>query len=68
LHALLVTDVRQYRNGVRGPGKYAGSVGNWVNGRLLQAIGSRRGFDVSFAPFAYRTGANIMTMTARARD
>ena len=67
-HDLFVTDVHQYLNGFRGPGKYDGSVVNWVNGRLLQAIGSRRGFDVSFAPFAYRTGANIMTMTARARD
>src|SRR5712691_9178800 len=67
-HDLFVTDIHQYLNGFRGPGKYDGSVVNWVNGRLLAAIGSRRGFDVSFAPFAYRTGANIMTMTARARD
>jgi hypothetical protein len=67
-HDLFVTDVHQYLNGFRGPGKYDGSVVNWVNGRVLQAIGSRRGFDVSFAPFAYRTGANVMTMTAHARD
>jgi hypothetical protein len=67
-HDLFVTDVHQYLNGFRGPGKYDGSVVNWVNGRLLAAIGSRRGFDVSFAPFAYRSGANVMTMTARARD
>ena len=67
-HDLFVTDVHQYLNGFRGPGKYDGSVVNWVNGRLLAAIGSRRGFDVSFAPFAYRAGANVMTMTARARD
>jgi hypothetical protein len=67
-HDLFVTDMHQYLNGFRGPGKYDGSVVNWVNGRLLAAIGSRRGFDVSFAPFAYRTGANVLTMTARARD
>ena len=67
-HDLFVTDVHQYLSGFRGPGKYDGSVVNWVNGRLLAAIGSRRGFDVSFAPFAYRTGAHVMTMTARARD
>src|SRR6266849_652151 len=67
-HDLFVTDLRQYLNGFRGPGKYDGSVVNWVNGRLLAAIGSRRGFDVSFAPFAHRTGANVLTMTARARD
>ena len=67
-HDLFVTDMHQYLNGFRGPGKYDGSVVNWVNGRLLAAIGSRRGFDVSFAPFAHRTGANVVTMTARARD
>ena len=67
-HDLFVTDVHQYLDGFRGPGKYDGSVVNWVNGRLLAAIGSRRGFDVSFAPFAHRVGANVLTMTARARD
>ncbi|MBV9582703.1 MAG: hypothetical protein JO057_29305 [Chloroflexi bacterium] len=67
-HDLFVTDVHQYANGFRGPGKYDGSVVNWVNGRLLSAIGNRRGFDVTFAAFAHRTGANVLTMTARARD
>jgi hypothetical protein len=67
-HDLFVTDIHQYVNGFRGPGKYDGSVVNWVNGRLLAAIGSRRGFDVSFNAFAHRTGANVLTMTARARD
>jgi hypothetical protein len=67
-HDLFVTDVHQYANGFRGPGKYDGSVVNWVNGRLLAAIGNRRGFDVTFAAFAHRTGANVLTMTARARD
>jgi hypothetical protein len=67
-HDLFVTDVHQYANGFRGPGKYDGSVVNWVNGRLLAAIGNRRGFDVGFAAFAHRTGANVLTMTARARD
>jgi hypothetical protein len=67
-HDLFVTDIHQYLDGFRGPGKYDGSVVNWVNGRLLAAIGSRRGFDVTFAPFAHRTGADVLTMTARARD
>jgi hypothetical protein len=67
-HDLFVTDIHQYANGFRGPGKYDGSVVNWVNGRLLAAIGSRRGFDVSFAAFAYRTGANVLTMTVHSRD
>ena len=67
-HDLFVTDIHQYVNGFRGPGKYDGSVVNWVNGRLLAAIGSRRGFDVTFNAFAHRTGANVLTMSARARD
>jgi hypothetical protein len=67
-HDLFVTDIRQYATNFRGPGKYDGSVVNWVNGPMLAAIGSRRGFDVTFEPFAYRSGANVLTMTAKARD
>lgn len=66
-HDIFVTDPHQYRSGFRGPGKYDGSVVNWVNGPLLAHIGARRGFDVAFAPFA-RTGSNIVTMTADVRD
>jgi hypothetical protein len=39
-----------------------------VNGPLLQLFANRRGFDVSFAPFKERPGANIKTMTAQVRD
>jgi hypothetical protein len=66
-HDIFVTDVHQYRTGFRGPGKYDGSIVNWVNGPLLAHIGARKGFDVGFAPFA-RTGSNIITMTADVRD
>jgi hypothetical protein len=66
-HDLFVTDPQQYRNGFRGPGKYDGSVVNWVNGPLLAHLGARKGFDVSFAPFQ-RSGSNIVTMTADVRD
>ena len=31
-------------------------------------VARRRGFDVQYAPFAHRSGANIMTLTARVRD
>jgi hypothetical protein len=67
-HDLVVTDVAAYREGFRGPGKYDGSVVNWVNGPLLAHIGRRRGFDVAYAPFAHRVGTNIVTMTAQVRD
>lgn len=67
-HDLFARDVGAYRTGFRGPGKYDGSVVNWVNGPLLAHVGRRRGFDVTYAPFAHRTGTNIVTMTAQVRD
>ncbi len=67
-HDLFVTDVEQYRTGFRGPGKYDGSVVNWVNGPLLAVIGRRYGFDVHFQPFAHRAGSYITTLTARVRE
>ncbi|MCW2720639.1 hypothetical protein [Pseudonocardia sp.] len=66
-HDLFATDPHQYRDGFRGPGKYDGSVVNWVNGPLLAHIGARKGFDVAFTPFA-RAGSSITTMTADVRD
>lgn len=67
-HDLFVTDMRGYRTHFRGPGKYDGSVVNWVNGPLLAHVGRRKGFDVGFAPFRHRGGGNIVTMTAQVRD
>ncbi|WP_169948174.1 hypothetical protein [Microbispora sp. H11081] len=67
-HDIFVTDVQSYRTHFRGPGKYEGSVVNWVNGPLLAHVGRRNGFDVHYAPFAHRSGGNIVTMTAQVRD
>jgi len=67
-HDLFVTEAGQYRTGFYGPGKYDGSVVNWVNGPLLQLFASRRGFDVRFTQFKRRAGSNIKTMTAQVRD
>lgn len=66
-HDIFVTDLHQYRS-FRGPGKYDGSVVNWINGPLLAAIGRRAGYEVTFAPFAHREGSHIITMTARVRE
>ena len=52
----------------RGPGKYDGSVVNWVNGPLLAHVGRRHGLDVHYEAFRHRSGGNIVTMTAQARD
>ncbi len=67
-HDLFVTEPGQYQAGFHGPGKYDGSVVNWVNGPLLQLIGNRRGFDVQITPFSGRPGATIKTLTAQVRD
>jgi hypothetical protein len=63
---IFVTDLAQYHT-FRGPGKYDGSVVNWVNGPLLAAVGRRVGYDVHFATFQ-RTGSNIQTLTARIQE
>ncbi|HLH82155.1 MAG TPA: hypothetical protein VKV38_02740 [Trebonia sp.] len=67
-HDLFLTGHDQYRAGFYGPGKYDGSVVNWVNGPLLQLFASRRGFDVRFTQFKRRAGSNIKTLTAQVRD
>jgi hypothetical protein len=67
-HDLFLTGSHQYRTGFYGPGKYDGSVVNWVNGPLLQLVAGRRGFEVRFTPFRQRPGSNITTLTAQARD
>ncbi|MGH3865134.1 MAG: hypothetical protein ACRDQ4_03175 [Pseudonocardiaceae bacterium] len=67
-HDLFVTDVHAYRTGFRGPGKYDGSIVNWLNGPLLAHIGRRKGFDVDYQRFAHRAGTNIVTMTAQVRE
>ncbi len=67
-HDIFVTNLDGYASGFRGPGKYEGSVVNWVNGNVLAALGGRRGFDVAYRKFAFRTGSNITTMTAEVRE
>jgi hypothetical protein len=67
-HDIFVTDIDQYQTTFRGPGKYDGSVVNWVNGPMLAAIGRRRGYDVHFESFSHRTGSNITTLTAHIQE
>jgi len=67
-HDIFVTDIQQYQTSFRGPGKYDGSVVNWINGPLLAAIGRRTGYEVKYESFAHRAGSNVMTMTARVRE
>jgi hypothetical protein len=67
-HDLFTTSPGEYRAGFFGPGKYDGSVVNWVNGPLLQLLASRRGFAVRFSPFTQRPASNVKTLTAQVRD
>lgn len=67
-HDLFVSEMRQYACGFRGPGKYEGSVVNWVNGPLLDAVGRRRGFEVGLAPFPHAEGTRVSTLHARVRE
>jgi hypothetical protein len=67
-HDLFTTGSREYRAGFFGPGKYDGSVVNWVNGPLLQLFASRRGFDVRFSAFKQRPGSHVKTMSVQVRD
>lgn len=67
-HDLFVVDAGEYNAGFFGPGKYDGSVVNWVNGPLLAHVGARAGYDITFTSFTHRSGSNVKTMTAQARD
>jgi hypothetical protein len=67
-HDLFTTTTGDYRAGFYGPGKYDGSVVNWVNGPLLQLIASRRGFEARFSPFTQRPASNVKTLTVQVRD
>ena len=68
VHDIFVTNLDEYRQGFRGPGKMHGTVVNWVNGALLREVGHRAGYDVHFAPYRYRAGSltSILYTTERA--
>ncbi len=67
-HDLFVTRLPEYQHGFHGPGKYDGSVVNWVNGPLLRHAAGRGGYDVTIAPFAQRPSATVKTLTAAVRE
>jgi hypothetical protein len=67
-HDIFVKEASQYQTSFRGPGKYDGSVVNWVNGAILAAVGRRHGYEVEYETFTHREGSNIMTMIARLQE
>ena len=64
---LFVRDTGQYGS-FRGPGKLEGSIVNWLNGPVFQAVGERSGFHVDVDPFTFREASNIVVLAARHRD
>ncbi len=65
---IFVTEMDEYRQGFRGPGKLDGSVVNWVNGALLREVGAHAGYDLHFAPFHYRPDSRTKILYTTQRD
>ena len=65
---VFVHDIKDYKQGFRGPGKLDGSFVVWVNGAFLRAVGARAGFDVHFSPFRYRKGSRTTILYTSPRE
>ena len=63
-----VTNIKDYVQGFRGPGKLDGSFVTWVNGAFLHAVGARAGYHVNFAPFTHRKGSKTQILYTKRRD
>lgn len=65
---IFTTDLSQYANSFRGPGKFDGSLANWINGPLLRHVASRHGFEVQFTPFKYRKGSQTVILSTTMKE
>ncbi|MBV8083597.1 MAG: hypothetical protein JO247_02165 [Chloroflexi bacterium] len=65
---VFTTRLTQYQDGFRGPGKYDGSLMNWINGPLLKHVAGRHGFNVQFTPFKYRKGSATVILTTSMKE
>lgn len=65
---IFTTSLEQYRHSFRGPGKFDGSLANWVNGPLLRHVAGRHGFNVQFTPFRYRKGSQTVILTTSMKE
>ena len=65
---IFTTSLDQYRHSFRGPGKFDGSLANWVNGPLLRHVAGRHGFNVEFTPFKYRKGSQTVILTTSMKE
>jgi hypothetical protein len=65
---IFTTSLEQYQHSFRGPGKFDGSLANWVNGPLLRHVAGRHGFNVEFTPFTYRKGSQTVILTTSMKE
>jgi hypothetical protein len=65
---IFVSNIKDYAQGFRGPGKLDGSFVTWVNGAFLHAVGARAGYHVNFAGFPYRPGSKTQILYTTRRD
>ncbi|HEX6512413.1 MAG TPA: hypothetical protein VF157_08955 [Chloroflexota bacterium] len=65
---IFTTRLDQYQHSFRGPGKFDGSLANWVNGPLLRHVAGRHGFNVEFTPFKYRKGSQTVILTTSMKE
>jgi len=65
---IFTTGIEQYQQSFRGPGKFDGSLANWVNGPLLRQVAGRHGFNVQFTPFKYRKGSQTVILTTSMKE
>ena len=65
---IFTTSLDQYKHSFRGPGKFDGSLANWVNGLLLKHVAGRHGFNVEFTPFKYRKGSQTVILTTSMKE
>lgn len=65
---IFTTSLEQYKHSFRGPGKFDGSLANWVNGPLLKHVAGRHGFNVEFTPFKYRKGSQTVILTTSMKE
>jgi hypothetical protein len=65
---IFVSQMKDYLQGFRGPGKLDGSFVAWVNGAFLRTVGARAGYDVHFSPFKYRKGSKTQILYTTPRE
>ena len=65
---IFLSNIKDYAQGFRGPGKLDGSFVTWVNGAFLHAVGARAGYHVNFAAFPSRAGSKTQILSTTRRD